>query len=181
MVSIAEWLNPTRITGLIAYLLSFMSCAMGWLSGGEAPSRQRLAAVLTAMEAAFFLDIVFSGRLLLHDLLQSQAIEARTYELRSIPQLAALGVMGGAAAVGIGLVLRRFRDRAGASLALVGVILSWSCWCAEVISLHQVDAALYYNIHGIMIVGVVWAACSLMTSVGILWDLLAVRAGPSSA
>jgi hypothetical protein len=61
-------------------------------------------------------------------------------------------------------------------VAICGAILSLSCWCAEVISLHAVDAIFHATINGIMLVSLIWVAGSLMTGLGILWDLRADHA-----
>jgi hypothetical protein len=158
---------------MTSYLLALVSCGIAWVRGRKAPFRWRLAAVLAILEAALFVDIVFNGRWLLHEVLENEAIEKNLYVHRGAPQLVALGFLGVAVAAGMGLALWRLRGRAGASLATCGAILSLSCWCVEVISLHATDAAFQYMVDGVMLVSVGWAVCCLMTSVGILWDAFA--------
>jgi hypothetical protein len=170
MTLIAGWLSATRVIGLTAYLFAAAACGIAWAKGRGTPRRRRLAAVLAVLEAGLFLDMVFSGRWLLHDLLENEAITANLYAQRTGPQLATLGVLGAAAAAGMGLALQCLRGRTGASVAVCGVILSLSCWCAEVISLHVIDTVFYHTVDGVMLVSLIWIVCSLMTGLGILWD-----------
>jgi len=136
----------------------------------------RLAAVLTVLEAALLLDAVFNGGWRVHSFLDNEAIARNVYDQRFGPQHVALVFLAIAVAAGIGLTLRLFRGRPGASLAACGCILSLCFWCLEVVSLHAVDALLYRRVNGVMLVRLIWAACSLMTSLGILWDTFAARA-----
>jgi hypothetical protein len=122
------------------------------------------------MEAALILDMAFRGRWLLHNLLANLAKADHLYAGRSGPQHIALYLLGCAVAAGIGLALWRFRGRPGGVLAAGGGILSLCLWWVEVVSLHAVDSLLYHPEHGIMPVKLAWAACSLMTGAGILWD-----------
>jgi hypothetical protein len=128
-------------------------------------------AVLVVLEAALLLDMVFSVRLLLHNLLAGIATANKLYFMRAGPQQVALGLLGIAVMVGIGLAFRLFRGRPGACLAACGSILSLCFWWVEVISLHAVDSLLYHRVNGVMLVRMAWAACSLMMGVGILWDV----------
>ena len=176
MTSHAEWLNPTRIIGMSAYLFAAVSCAIAWARYREFPHLRRLAWVIAVLEAGLFLDMAFSVRWQLHNLLEGEAIRENLYAQRFGPQLAALIILGAAAAIGIGLTWLRFRGRAGAIIAGWGAVLSLSCWCTEVISLHAIDAVFHYTVDGVMMVSLFWVACSLMTSLGILWDSWAVHA-----
>ena len=171
MTSHAGWLNPTRIIGMNAYFITAVSCALAWARYHGSPRLKRLALILTVLEAGLFLDKVFSVRWLLHDLLEGEAIRENLYAERFVPQIAALSILGATAAAGIGLTWLHLRGRAGAIIAVWGAVLSLSCWCAEVISLHAIDSAFYYTIDGVMLVSLCWVACSLMTGLGILWEL----------
>lgn len=176
MISIAEWLNPTRIVGLTAYLFAFVSCVIGWRGGRGAPDRRRLAAFLAVVDAMLLVDLAFNGRWLLHDWLENEAIAHGEYLQRFGPQVAALGFSSFGLAAGIRLAIVRFKGRPGAFLAVCGGIVSFWCWCIEVISEHKVDAVMYYQIKGVMLVSLIWIAASLMTGVGILWDMRAAKA-----
>jgi hypothetical protein len=175
MIFLAGWLTPTRSLGMAAYLFGAASCALAAARGGGTSRRGRLAAFLSLLEAGLFLDMAFNGRWLLHDLLENEAIAENLYAQRVGLQLAALGLLGAATAAGIGLALFRLRGRVGASVAVCGVILSLSCWCSEVISLHAFDAVFHSMVNGILLVSLIWVACSLMTGLGILWDSRTAR------
>jgi hypothetical protein len=176
MMSLAGWLNPTRVIGLSVYLLASISCGIAWAGSRGSPRRHRLAGALAVLEAGLVLDMAFSVRWLLHDWLENEAIARGLYAQRAGPQIAALGLLGAAAAAGMGLAFRRLRGRTGAIAAVCGAILSLGCWCVEVISLHATDNVFYYAVDGVMLVSLCWAASALMTGLGILWDAPATRA-----
>jgi hypothetical protein len=169
-LAIAGWLNPTRFVGLTASLFALGSCSIAWAKGRRPRHQRRLAAVLTALETTLFLDMIFNVRWLLHGLLDSEAMAHSVYGERFGPQHIGLGVVGIAILAGLGLTVRRFRGRPGAMLAAFGGILSVCCWFVEVISLHAVDSLLYHAVFGVMRVSFIWIGCSVMTSVGVLWD-----------
>jgi hypothetical protein len=161
--------------GIATYLFSAASCGIAWARYGESPRRRRLAALLAALELGLLLDMVFNVRWLLHDLLENEAIAENLYTHRVGPQIVAEGIVGAAAAAGMGLALHFLRGRDGAVMAVCGAILSFSFWCAEVISLHAVDAVFHSTVNGVMLVNLIRVACSLMTGMGILWDSRASR------
>jgi len=166
--------------GLSAYLFAAISCGIAWARVHENPRTGRLAAILLVLEAGLFLDMLFNGRWLLHDLLQGEAMAEKLYTLRTGPQIAMLGLLGAAAVGGVALAFRSLRGRTGAAVAICGMIFSLSCWCAEVISLHAIDAVLYRSVGGVMFVSLIWVLCSLTTSLGILWDTRVSRVNTSS-
>jgi len=171
VISVAGWLNPTRIIGLTACTFALALCVFAWAGGHGTARQRRLAAVIGVLEAALLLDMALNGRWLLHDLLENESMTRNLYAQRADPQLAALGLLGVAAMAAVGLVLWHFRNRTGAALAGGGVVLSLTCWCVEVVSLHTVDRVLYREIYGVKPVCLVWIACSLITGAGILWDM----------
>jgi hypothetical protein len=122
------------------------------------------------------MDMAFSFRSLLHDLLENEAIAKGLYAHRAGPQIAALGLLSAAGAAGMGLAFQRLRGRTGAIVAVCGAVLAFSCWCVEVISLHATDTVFYSTVDGVMLVSLCWVACPLMTGLGILWDAPAARA-----
>ncbi len=176
MISIAGSMSASRIIGLTANIFALVSCAIAWVRGHGAQHLRRLAAVLTLLEAALLLDMAFHGRWLLHDLLVHLATASHLYGDRSGPQHVALALLVIVVVAAIVLTLWLFRSRPGAALAACGGILSLCCWCVEVISLHAIDSLLYYRVDGVTVVRLVWAAYSLMTGAGILWDTFTARA-----
>lgn len=180
MVAFAEWLNPTRSIGLISYLFAAVCSGVAWTTRRASLRLRNLAAIFAVLEVALFLDVAFSVRWRLHDLLENAAIRSNLYAQRTGPQLAALALLALAAAVGITLVSWRFRGRSGAIVAACGAIFSVSIWCAEVVSLHTTDEVFYYRVGGVMLVSLCWIASSLMTGLGILWESRAIQLDPYS-
>jgi hypothetical protein len=176
MISIATSLDTARIIAPATSAFAFVSCVFAWARDRHVPRRSRLAASLTVLEAALILDEAFNGRWRLHDLLANAARATNRYAERAGPQHIALALVANIVFAGVVLTLLFFKGRPGASLAVCGAILSVSCWCVEVISLHSVDAFLYSSVDGVMVVRLAWAACSLMVGCGILWDTFAARA-----
>jgi len=175
MIHLAKSLNPTQFIGLTAYLFAATSCTVAWAASRNAPRPSRLAAVFAVLEAALVLDMAFNIRWRLHDALQAEAVRADLYTHRAAPQLAALGLLGVAAVTGMGLAFQYLRGRTGATLATCGVILSLSCWGAEVVSFHAIDAVFYHTVHKVKMVSLCWVAFSMMTGLGILWEARAAR------
>lgn len=176
MISIRGGLNPTQLIGLSTYSFAFVCCVIAWIGGRGLPPLRRIAALLALLEAALLLDMVFSGRWLLHDWLEREANARGLYAMRAGLQSAALCFLGVCTAVGIAWTLWPLRGEPGASLAACGGILSLGTWCVEVVSLHAVDRVLYRTFDGVMHVTLIWIACALMTGAGVLWDMLACSA-----
>jgi hypothetical protein len=135
----------------------------------------RLAALLAILEWGLFLDMVFNERWLLHELLDNEAMAKNLYCLRVGPQVAAMVLLSTVETVAMGWALVSLRDRRGASVAVCGAIISISCWCAEVISLHAVDTVFHSSLRGIMLVSLGWVVGALMTGVGIAWEMRDTR------
>lgn len=165
------WLTPTRLIGLSAYLFSAISCGIVWGRKHQTPPSSRLAALLTVLNTILFLDMACDGRWRLHDLLEHAAIERSLYGQRHGWQIVALATLGGVLLVALGTALLRVWGRPGERLAVCGALISLSCWFVEVVSLHAVDAVLYRTVAGVKLVSIFWIACSLMTCLGILWDM----------
>jgi len=106
MIFLDTSLSPTQFIGLSAYLFAAISCGVAWGRSRRFSRLAWLAAVLTVLEAGLFLDMAFSIRWHLHDVLKDEAIKEGLYDLRVGPQLAALGLLGVAAAGGIGLTFQ---------------------------------------------------------------------------
>jgi hypothetical protein len=168
MITIGEWLNPTRAIGLLSYGTAATCCGIAWVRNKVQRRDWRVAALLTLIESTLLLDIVFDWRWRLHQLLMETAQRAHEYQIRRIPQLIALIILTGVLLLGLLRVRRLFRDRVGTSLAASGVLLSLVLWGTEVVSLHQVDHVLYFRLGKIMAVSLLWTLACLMTSIGIL-------------
>jgi hypothetical protein len=169
MITSQEWLNPTRAIGLAAYGAALSCCGVAWIRT-KARRVSQLAAVLMLIESALLLDIAFSWRWMLHDVIGGFAQRHHEYGVRRLPQEIALSILGGMLLLGLIVIWRLFHGRAGARLAVSGVVLSLFVWCIEVVSLHAVDHLLYHSLGRVMAVSLLWILSCAMTSIGILLD-----------
>lgn len=173
MSFIEEILSPTRTVGLICCLVDLAACVIAFGVGRGSQGRWRIAAILAGLQSGLLLDLIFNARWLLHDSLMNEAIALKIYERRYEFQPAALALVAAALVAGAMWGFKRLQGRAGAVLAVCGMLAWLGCWCVEVISLHSIDAVLYRSLDGIKAVSVVWIGCSLTIGAGILWDAFA--------
>ena len=170
MIALAEHLTSTRKIGIAAYSVALVCCSVVWARSRCAQHSDRTAAWLTTVEGTLLLDMIFNWRWMLHDLFVGFAHRGHEYDLRRPVQVVILSCLGGMFLVGLYRIRRHYRLRAGAFVAVSGVLLSLACWATEVVSLHQMDALLYRPIWSFMVVCFVWGFACLATSVGILLD-----------
>lgn len=175
MIFFASVLTPTRSIGMAAYLFAAILCSIAWARSGMNTRRGRLSALLAVLEWGLFLDMAFNERWLLHELLDNEAMAKNLYGMRVGPQVAAMILLGTAAAGAMGWTLVSLRSQRAASVAVCGAIISISCWGAEIISLHVVDAIFHFSLHRIMLVSLGWVAGALMTGIGIAWEVRPTR------
>ena len=177
MIASEEWLTPTRATGIIAYGIAMVCCGLAWARSRRLRTNSQLAALLTAIEGALVLDMVFNWRWMIHQQLMNLAQSRNEYAIRRSPQLIAIAILAVLLLVGLLAALRVLRGRAGALLAVSGVLLSLVLWCTEIVSLHAMDHILYHSLGPWMAVSLVWVFAGLMTSVGILIDARQANGG----
>jgi hypothetical protein len=177
MIASEEWLTPTRATGIVAYGVAMTCCGIAWARTRRLRNGSQLAALLTAIEGALLLDMVFNWRWMLHQQLMNLAQRWQEYDMRRSPQRIAIAILAVLLLVGLVAALRILRGRAGALLAVSGVLLSLVLLCTEVVSLHAVDHILYHLLGPWMLVSLVWILAGVMTSVGILFDARQATAG----
>jgi hypothetical protein len=170
MIANGEWLTPTRASGIAAYGVAATSCGIVWARAKGSRSVRKIAAWLTAIESALLLDMSVNGRWKLHQLFVNIAQNQHEYGQRRLPQMILITFLLAILFASLYLSLRLLRGKPGALLAISGALLSLITWCIEVVSLHQVDAVLYRQVWGGMVVSFVWIAGCLMTSVGILFE-----------
>ena len=94
MITIGEWLNPTRAVGLIAYGTAVICCGIAWVRA-KINDRIGACALLTLIESTLLLDIAFNWRWMLHQFLMDIAQRAHEYQVRRIPQLIVLIILAG--------------------------------------------------------------------------------------
>jgi hypothetical protein len=177
MIASEEWLTPTRATGILAYGVAMVCCGIAWARTRRLRTISQLAALLTAIEGALVLDMVFNWRWMIHQELMDLAQRWNEYEIRRSPQQIAIVILAVLLLVGLISALRVLRGRAGALLAVSGVLLSLVLWCTEVVSLHALDHVLYHSLGPWMVVSLIWVFAGLMTSVGILVDARQANGG----
>ena len=177
MIASEEWLTPTRATGIAAYGVAMTCCGIAWARTRGLRNSSQLAALLTAIEGALVLDMVFNWRWMIHQQLMDLAQRWHDYDIRRSPQRIAIAILAALFLVGLIVTLRAFRGRAGALLAVSGVLLSLVLWCTEIVSLHAMDHILYHSLGPWMAVSLVWVFAGLMTSVGILIDARQANGG----
>jgi hypothetical protein len=177
MIAIEEWLTPTRATGIIAYGVAMVCCGIAWARTRRLRTIAPLAALLTVVEGALVLDMVFNWRWMIHQQLMDLAQRWNEYDIRRSPQRIAIAILAVLLLVGLIAALRILRGRGGALLAVSGVLLSLVLWCTEVVSLHALDHVLYHLLGQWMVVSLVWVFAGLMTSVGILVDARQANGG----
>jgi hypothetical protein len=162
-------MNPTRAAGMAAYGVATLCCGIAWVRNRRLP-KVSPAGGLTLLEGALLLDMVFNIRWLLHQFFVDVAQHHNEYAARRAPQVVADTLLVALLCLAAFPALRRFRNSPAALLAVFGGMLSIFTWCAEVISLHQVDTILYHPVERWMAVSFLWIAACLMTSISILID-----------
>jgi hypothetical protein len=171
MIWAFDGLSMTRVVGLAAYASAVAACAWRWWR-----ERQRyrkgggVFGVLAAVQLSLLLDIAFNLRWKLHEFFMQEAMNHGVYGLRRSPQLLALWMLIGAAALCCALILSRFRRRPGVAIAVAGTLLSLALRCAEVLSYHGLDAILYAQAGKVMLVSILWMALTLLTCLGVWID-----------
>ena len=170
MIANGEWLTPTRAVGIAAYGMAVTSCGFVWARVRGAQNVRKIAAWLTVIEGGLLLDIVFNGRWIMHQFFIDIAQDQNEYNLRRLPQVILVTFFLALLFVSLYFCLRLLRAKIGALLAVSGALLSLITWSIEVVSLHQVDAVLYHQVWGFMVVSFIWMSGCLMTSAGILFE-----------
>jgi hypothetical protein len=170
MIPSEEWLSPTRATGIAAYAVAATCSGIAWARERRVQAISSLAASLTAIESLLLIDMIVNIRWILHDMFATAAQRRHEYNLRHLPQLLFVAILVGILLAGLISTARLYSARIGAALAVSGALLSVITWCVEVVSLHQVDAILYYQVGNLMAVSLIWVVASLLTSIGILID-----------
>ena len=160
----------TRVMGVSAYTVALVACIWRWWRSGQSQRRDEVFGVLAAVQLALLLDMIFNLRWKLHEFFMDEAMAHGVYGLRRQPQLLALVLLVGAAAMGCGWMVLRLRHRPGAAIAVVGTLLSVGLRCAEVLSYHDLDAVLYFTIGKMMMVSILWIGLTGLTCVGAWMD-----------
>ena len=162
----------THAAGIAAYSLAATSSAVAWIRARDNPKTARFAAFVTIAETALLLDLIFDLRWVLHAFMLRQSMEHHVYAYRTMPQTIMLFLLAAVALLVFRFVKRQLHGRKGALIAMWGLLLSITCWCVEIISLHATDRILYHFAGGLMIVAFLWILACIMTAVGIQIDVV---------
>ncbi len=164
----AEWFSPVRTSGMAVYIVAAASCGLTCVRGSLDEHGSRLAVILGLLNTALLVDLAFDWRWQLYNLLRSEAMTHRWYDQRHWPQVMALTLLSLLLLAAMAAALRIFRSAAGATLAIVGALLSIGAWFAQVISLHSTDSILFHRVGPFMTINFIWLAASAMTVAGML-------------
>jgi hypothetical protein len=166
--------NATRAVGFLFYFGSAISCLLWWLRARRYPrsypESSRLALFLAVIESLFCLDMLLEWRLEVHQFFVNLFLENHVYGERHGLQVGLLGALFLLLIASLGMVLRRFRARKGASLAIGGVFLSLTLYAMEIISMHETDRGLYHLVSGVMVIAYLWALACVLTLLGAIMD-----------
>lgn len=151
--------NPTQAVGAISFFIVVVAAALAWrlarddkrLWGGIA-----LVHVLLTAEMAF--EMRFPMAASLRSLLRGVDLygERRAWQAGLLIALLVL-------LVPVLLAVSR-RCGSAAAIALVTTVLTAFIFVMEGVSLHQVDAVLYWEIGPVLLVGWVWVGLAAMTT-----------------
>jgi hypothetical protein len=160
------WWSVTRKVGFAAYFGTGLSCGFVWLRFRRKFRRGMgiagLALLLAMIEFVLALDIVFERRLALHSFCGNLFMKYNLYDRRHPIQAMSLLALGSALVFTASRVFRRYRGRTGVLLAASGAGMSITLWLVEIISMHEIDAALYHQVSDVMVIALLWVlACGL--------------------
>jgi hypothetical protein len=167
----AIWWPVTRKVGFAAYLGTSLSCGVVGLSFRHRPRLRsgiaRLALLLAMIEFVLALDMVFEWRLALHSFCGNLFMKYNLYDRRRPIQAVLLFAVGAVLLFAASRVFRRYHGRTGVLLAASGVALSITLWLVEIISMHEIDAALYYQVSDVMVIALLWVLACGVTLLGV--------------
>jgi ABC-type proline/glycine betaine transport system permease subunit len=140
--------NPTQVAGLLAFAATTAACV--WAARRQHSSGW---AVLAAVHAALWLDILLNTRHRVHDVVNAALRALGLYESRVWLQAALLLVLAAVA-----MIAWRARRRAG--LAVVATATLIALMLVEAISWHESDRLLYTHLGPLLLIAYAWLACS---------------------
>jgi len=177
MIAGHDWFSPTRVTGLIAYTVSFSACALRWFASRRRGDASGIWLLLSGLQLGLVVDVAFDLRWNLHAFWMARAMARDVYSERRSPQLLALAVLAGLLILGCAAIQRRFRRRRGVAVAMTGTMLSVGLWCCETLSYHYMDLVLYRTVGALMVVSLLWVGLAVTTLIGVLLEQRSPRSG----
>jgi hypothetical protein len=157
----------TSVAGLLSFGIAALSSGIALFRLRNVPAVAWPAAWIAAIESLLMLDIAMNARWALHGNVMQFALHRGFYAQRHGIQIAGLTILFAILLIGAAIITRRLRSRPGASVAAWSALLALTMWCVEVVSLHEVDAILYHEVDGFMVVAFVWMILGATTAITI--------------
>jgi hypothetical protein len=155
--------NPQQMTGIACFATATAACVLAARRG------QRAWRVLAVVQAVFCLEIVFSARHRVHDLVDAALRDHDWYAGRTPWQLGLLVIV---AALFVAVAPFAWRlARSGGPAAAAATIASLAVFAllsVEAVSLHAIDRWMYARIGPLLAEVVGWLAASLVVTVAAL-------------
>ncbi len=152
--------NPTQVAGLLAFASSALACA--WAAWRDS---RRAWAVLAAVHAVLWFDILLNTRHRLHDWVNTGLRAVGAYDNRAVLQVLLLVAALGVLVVAAVFIWRSRRRANSAVLATIGLI---ALMLTEAISWHLIDRVLYTHLGPLLLVGYAW----LLGAAVVVWSAL---------
>ena len=148
--------NPTQVAGLLAFAASTAACV--WAARRKHSSGW---AVLAAVHAVLWLDILLNTRHRVHDDVNAALRSLGLYDSRVWLQAALL-----LALAAVAVMAWRARRRAGVAVAATALLIALVL--VEAISWHQSDRLLYTHLGPLLLIAYAWLACAGVVVFGAL-------------
>lgn len=155
--------NPQQMTGIACFATAAAACGLAARRGGP------VWRVLAVVQAAFCLEIVFSTRHRMHDLIDAALREHDWYVGRTPWQLGMLALVVLVFAAGAPFAWRLARSGGRpAAVAMAASLAVFALLSVEAVSLHAIDAWMYARIGPLLAEVIGWLAASLVVTVAAL-------------
>ena len=152
-------LDATRIAGALAFGTAALACLR---AARVAPRRPALWRVLGAVQLLCVLEVLLALRYELHDVAIGLLQEHRWYASRGQWQPALLGAALMPLAALAAWAAWRHRADGARIAAIAGTALGVSLLGTETISLHRIDAVMYWQAGPFVVVVWLWLAAALV-------------------
>lgn len=156
-------IDPTQLTGLLAFGCAALACAFAGRVG-----RERRWWGLAGVSSVCMLEVALGLRHRAHDLVDSLLRAGGWYDARSPAQVLLLAIVALLAAASLGWLTSLRGTAAEVRVgAAAGMTALW-LFGIEAISLHAVDALMYARIGPVLAIGWSWAALALVIAAAAL-------------
>lgn len=159
--------TPTSVAGLLSFGIATLSSGIALFRLRNVPAVAWPVAWIAALESLLLLDMAMDARWALHGNVMQFALHRGFYAQRHGIQIAGLTILFAILVFGAAMMTRRLRDRLGALVAAWSALLALTMWCVELVSLHEIDAVLYHQVDGFMVIAFVWMILGATTAISI--------------